>query len=118
MNNLKLESENDYKGMEVPINGCFWNIEEIHGQSPCFADGLYFGKTFYIDKKIYINANVSKEEKYKTLCHELTHAFIAEYLLNSGKDIRYNEEELCDFVGHYAKYIVTLADKFYPKAGV
>ncbi|MCI9085751.1 MAG: ImmA/IrrE family metallo-endopeptidase [Clostridia bacterium] len=105
--------------IEVPINGCFWSIEEAHGQSPCFDDVLYFGKTFYVDKKIYINANLSKEQKYKTLCHELAHAFIAEYLLDpQERNRKFNEEEMCDFIGHYAKQIVTLADKFYPKAGV
>lgn len=102
--------------MKVNINGCEWTILETNGQSAVLdASALYFGKTFYFEKIIYINESLPLEQKRKTLAHELTHAFLSETQIHyhDKNDEPYTEEMLCEFVGHYGEQISSIVNEYF-----
>lgn len=62
-----------------------------------------FGLTFYKDHKIWIAKDLCKDEKVRTLKHELTHCYIWE---NGFYHIDFNDEEIiCDFVASIYNFI-------------
>ena len=103
--------------LEVTINKCTWTIVEVDGQSAMLSDGFFFGRTFFFDKKICINANISEDQKRKTLAHELCHAFLSETQIHyhDKNDEPYTEEMLCEFVGHYAESILKIVDQYFDR---
>lgn len=92
--------------MEFIINNDKWKIEEKPAEE---MKNLYetqkypdedvffvFGLTNRAEHQIYINKNMVKEQKIKTLKHELTHCYIWEYGLYNVPD--FTEEMVCDLV--------------------
>lgn len=57
---------------------------------------MCFGLTNKAEHKIIINKDMCKDQKIRTLKHELTHCYIWEYGLYNAGDI--NEELICDIV--------------------
>ena len=98
--------------MQFNINGCKWEVLECSGSEIPLNDGFFFGRTFFLEKRIYINNALPHELKIKTLRHELTHAFLAETQINQEKEQQYSEEMLCDFVGHYGGQIEAIVDSW------
>lgn len=70
----------------------------------------YFGSTFTDDCVIYIDKDLPKERKKKTLIHELTHCYINEYITHQEKS--YDEEMVADIVANSYKTINSIIEKY------
>lgn len=68
-----------------------------------------WGVMYGAEHEIYIDKSLDTQTKYKTLIHELTHAFIFD--TQAKEDDLYTEEELCNFVSLYGYLIVDLAEE-------
>ena len=83
--------------MEVVINGLTWSIYYIAEEH--FPDKkanlTYFGITYNMSLRIYINKEMHKDLLRRTIIHELTHAYGFSYGYNLNKC---NEEDICRFV--------------------
>lgn len=102
--------------MSIIIFGQVWNIKECSNSEIPMNDGLFYGRTFYFDKTIYLNKDSTIEQKQQTLRHELTHAFIHEtQVISQEKDFSFTEEMLCEFVGKYGNEIENIANKYFNK---
>ena len=98
--------------MKVKINGCKWKIKECSGNEMPFADGTFNGRIYYIEKHIYLNSVAKKKKKIKTLRHELVHAFIQETQIFNEEEVKWTEEMLCEFVGHYGGQIEDIVQQY------
>ena len=56
---------------------------------------IYFGYTSYTEHKIVLNKDLNKEEKIKTLKHELAHCWLHNYGHTFSE---YGEEDVCEIV--------------------
>ena len=83
--------------MEITINGLTWSIYYIAEEH--FPDKkanlTYFGITYNMSLRIYINKEMHKDILRRTIIHELTHAYGFSYGYNLNKC---NEEDICRFV--------------------
>ena len=99
--------------MKFKINGVDWQIEKCSNSELQLADGLFCGRTFFFDRKIYINKDLIPNVIEETVRHELTHAFLYQtQILSQEKDFAYSEEMLCEFVGKYGKAIEKIAERY------
>lgn len=99
--------------MKFKINGAMWTIEKCSNNELPLSDGLFAGRTFYFDRKIYINKDLDRALLEETIRHELTHAFIYQtQILNQEEDFKYSQEMLCEFVGKYGKEIERIAERY------
>lgn len=96
--------------MKFTINNHKWKIEikpmeellvEYHKRKPDAYS--VFGLTFYQEHKIWIAEELCKDEKTRTLKHELTHCYIWEM---GFYNVEFNYEEvICDFVASIYGFI-------------
>lgn len=95
--------------MNFVINGMKWNIIEKPTRSPeLLCDGREcYGTCWRSRQEIYLDESIPEDRKLKTLQHELAHAFMDAYV-PMPKD-EYTEEDMCEFVGLYAKEISDIA---------
>ena len=85
--------------MKITINNCKWEIKECSNSEVPLSDGMFYGRTYYFDKIIYINKDCSLDQKAKTLRHELTHAYLQEtQIFYQEEKKEFTEEMLCEFV--------------------
>lgn len=93
------------------INNHEWLIEEKEGKELLEEYNKRTGKTgymcngltFYKDHKIWIAKELCKDEKERTLKHELTHCYIWEM---GFYNVEFNYEEIiCDFVASIYDFI-------------
>ena len=102
--------------MKFSINGCEWEIKECNNNAAPLCNVSLCGRTYFFDKRIFLNENLPRDQKEKTLRHELAHAFITEtQITTQNKDEEYNEEMLCEFVGHYGKQIEAICAVYFDK---
>ena len=105
--------------MEFKINNDNWKIEEVDKNS---LKEMYeketqektyfvFGVTVKSRHIIYINKDMCKGQKIKTLKHELTHCYIWEYGLYNVLDI--NEEVVCDIVACSNDFINKIINEYF-----
>lgn len=92
-------------GSRIKINDINWYIieenEGIHlGKDD---DNFVVGLCDTLEHKIYLYNKLEIEHKYKTLIHEMTHAYISSY---GFKDIIFDEENICNFFEAYGKQII------------
>lgn len=100
------------------INNDRWTIEEknkdelkeLYEQEALEKVSYVFGVTIKSKHIIYINKDMCKEQKIKSLKHELTHCYIWEYGLYNVLDI--NEEVICDIVSCSNDFINEVVDKY------
>lgn len=89
--------------MKFTMNNNKWEIKEIdkkylidrynkEHEQPCY---YAFGLTDYAQHIIYINEEMCKEQKIKTLFHELMHCYLWEYGVCDFT--QFNEEDVCNF---------------------
>jgi len=83
----------------LEINGNVWEVIICRKRIPGHSDSV--GICDNNEKKIYIDGALSKDEKAKTLIHELLHALEFEYRLNIPHPLIYKLETpiyklLCD----------------------
>ena len=105
--------------MEFKINNDNWKIEEMDKNSlkEMYEKGtqektyFVFGVTVKSKHIIYINKDMCKEQKIKTLKHELTHCYIWEYGLYNVLDI--NEEVICDIVACSNDFINKIINEYF-----
>ena len=101
------------------INNHIWVIEEKRGEELLEVykertgnNNSYMcnGLTFYKEHKIWIAQDLCKDEKIRTLKHELTHCYIWEM---GFYNVEFNYEEvICDFVATIYDFIKkVLSDK-------
>lgn len=104
--------------MNFEINNDKWQIKEIgkdelkklYEKSMEEKAYFVFGVTEKHTHTIYINKDMCKEQKIKTLKHELTHCYIWEYGLYNVVDI--NEEIICDIVASSNNFINEIINRF------
>ena len=89
---------------EFKINNNIWKIIEKDAQTLLEKfnstnedqTSFVFGITLYPTHEIWINKDTCKEQKIKTLKHELTHCYIWNYGLYNVP--HFTEEMICDLV--------------------
>lgn len=67
------------------------------------------GSTHFETRKIYLSCELLEPDMRIVLMHELTHAVLFDTQIESKEG--YTEENMCDFVGMYGKYITDAANK-------
>lgn len=90
--------------MSFKINNNNWKIIEKDAQTLLEKfnstnedqTSFVFGITLYPTHEIWINKDMCKEQKIKTLKHELTHCYIWNYGLYNVP--HFTEEMICDLV--------------------
>lgn len=104
--------------MEFKINNHKWRIEEkskqelINMYNEQYEEAAYFvfGLTLRPKHLIYINKEMCKDQKIKTLKHELTHCYIWEYGLYNVPN--FNEEMVCDLVSSSNDFINEVVNQY------
>lgn len=104
--------------MEFKINNHKWRIEEkskqelINMYNEQYKEEAYFvfGLTLKSKHLIYISKEMCKDQKIKTLKHELTHCYIWEYGLYNVPN--FNEEMVCDLVSSSNDFINEIVNKY------
>lgn len=104
--------------VEFYINNDKWIIEEkpkdllLKMYNEQYDEEAYyvFGLTIKSEHKIYINKEICKDAKIKTLKHELTHCYIWNYGLYNVPN--FNEEMVCDLVSSINDFINDIVGKF------
>lgn len=104
--------------LKFKINNDVWQIEEkkkdelkeLYETGTQEKTYFVFGVTVKSKHCIYINQDMCKEQKIKTLKHELTHCYIWEYGLYNVMDI--NEEVICDIVACSNDFINEVIEQY------
>ena len=86
--------------MKFKINNEEWSIietnqEELKKLNNDDDSKYVYGLTKYENQTIYLWKDISREQKRKTLIHELTHCYISTVLF-SDKHLNMDIETLCD----------------------
>ena len=100
--------------MEVVINELKYTIKEVDVIDKKENEGEIIGLTKYVEQEILLLKSLSKEQKIKTLRHELTHVFLWAY--GFGQVIELPIETICEFIGIYSKKIANIADKYFKES--
>jgi hypothetical protein len=100
------------KIMIAKINGLDWVITVVPDDNPEIEseDKYIFGSTNIFKQVISINEKIQPTSLMPTLLHELTHAALFSYGLDSHDT--FTKEEMCDFFGAHGKEIVDIAKRF------
>ncbi len=106
--------------MEFKINNDEWIIEEktskemieLYSAQKYPNEDVFFvfGLTNKADHIIYINKDMCKEQKVKTLKHELTHCYIWNHGLYNVPN--FNEEMVCDLVASSNDFINKIVKQY------
>ena len=106
--------------MKFKINNDEWEIEEKSAQEmidlysiqkyPDEDVFFVFGLTNKAKHLIYINKEMCREQKIKTLKHELTHCYIWNYGLYNVP--HFTEEMVCDLVSSISDFINEIVCKY------
>lgn len=101
--------------MKLKINGIEWLIDEVDGTDSRLTvnSACCFGTTHFRENAIYLHQALKDDAKKRVLIHELSHAFISEFLI--GETSQFNDEQLCDFVANYSQAINDMADAYFSK---
>lgn len=105
--------KDNLKDIEFEVNNNKWCIQEVPSKALINmytddrgnTDNVYyiFGLTNKSDHIIYVNQEMCKDQKVKTLKHELTHCYIWNHGLYNVPS--YNEEMVCDLVSSITDFI-------------
>ena len=105
--------------MKFQMNNNEWEIKEItkqylvdrynseHEQKCYYA----FGLTDYAQHIIYLNEEMCKEQKKKTLKHELMHCYLWEYGVCDFNE--FSEEDLCNFSASSHDIIHKIVEEYF-----
>lgn len=102
--------------MKFKINNDHWEIKEIDKDKMrelwkkiTDEDTCVFGLTIKTSQIIFLNSDICKEQRIKTLKHELTHCYIWEYgLYYTNAD----EETICEIVAKSNDFINEIVNKY------
>lgn len=102
--------------MKFKINNDNWEIREIdkdkmreYWQRITGEETCVFGITAKTLQIIFLNSDICKEQKIKTLKHELTHCYIWEYGLYYADA---DEETICEIVAKSNDFINEIVEKY------
>lgn len=102
--------------IKVKINGITWKVFGTSADDEAFnaEEGEeVMGITWFTKGEIYlVTENISSELLYRTIKHELTHAFLFSYGINKET---LTEEEVCNFVEVYAEDIIKKANSIFKR---
>lgn len=102
------------------INNDTWQIEEKCKdellelyKKECKEDDIYmvYGVTKKSNQIIYINSEMSEQQKRKTLMHELMHCYLYEFGIHNF--LSFDEEDLCNFSAHSHDIIHKIVKDYY-----
>ena len=104
--------------MKFNINNDIWQIKEVDSQKllekynkEFDSDSTFcFGVTLYPKHEIWINKDMCKAQKNKTLKHELTHVYIWEHGLYNVPN--FTEEMVCDLVASCSNIINQIVSNY------
>ena len=99
------------KDYEYEIIECDKTDSDIYNS----GEVKYYGRTFYMSQVIKIYKYLSPIRKRQTLIHELTHAFLDVYLAGQSLTGKYNEEDVCCFMGTYSEDILRIVNEYFNK---
>lgn len=85
-------------------------IEILNYKNEIAGDGHYLGLFTPTNSTIYINTNLSEEQKRKTLIHELTHCYIWSYCTQIEQ---LNEDDLCNINANSFDIIYEILDGYF-----
>ena len=112
--------------MKIEINNIGWEIEELtqeqikiiqnernakEEENIKSINDRYFGITYTDINKIYIDKDLPKDRKKKTLLHELTHCYIESFITHTEKN--YTEEEVADIVANSFYIIKDIIERYF-----
>lgn len=108
--------------MKFKMNDRDWEIKEVEQEK--FWKELerkqedntcsYFGLCLYKKQEIWIDKNMTTEQKRQTLRHELMHCYIGSYI--SFEDISITEDLLCDISSNSHDIIHEIVEKYFKNA--
>jgi len=109
--------------MKFKMNGREWTIKEVSQED--FLEynrkngidennRFYYGRTMVIEQEIWMFKDLSKEQKRKTLYHELMHCYLMSYLTFMSMD-NVDEEFWCDISGNSHDIIHEIAENYFNK---
>ena len=103
--------------MKIQINGVDWEIIELPREellkkyselSNTGEINFLFGYASYVTNTIYLNEEVIDKEH--TLYHELVHAYLNSFGLQSDN---YNEEDICNVASRSSKLINEIIEEYF-----
>ena len=103
--------------MKFKMNDRYWIIKEV-GQEEFWKDeektkdGYYFGRTCFDIQEIWLDKDISIEQKRKTLYHELTHCYRGMYIGFNSLDGQ-DEEIWCDIVENSHDMIHRIVEEYF-----
>lgn len=106
--------------MKFKMNEREWEIIEenqdtikqiVREHGDIVSDGKYFGITYQDDSKIYLDNNICKDQKIRTLMHELMHCYIACYISNTIEN--FDEEILCNISSNSHDIIHKIVEDYF-----
>lgn len=102
--------------MKFKINNDNWEIKEVNKDKMkeiwnrmTGEDTCVFGLTVKTSQIIFINSDICKEQKIKTLKHELAHCYIWEY---GFYYVDADEETICEIVAKSNDFINEVVNKY------
>lgn len=108
------------------MNGIEWNIIEIsqveikqiqnkrkgnEEENIKDINNRYYGITYTDECIIYLDKDLKKDRKRKTLLHELTHCYINNYITHEDKS--YDEEMVADIVSNSFDIITNILNNYF-----
>ena len=106
--------------MKFEINGIEWTIREEDEKSKYLTiidqqgkECQAIGFCAHENKYILLAKQLPKDQKVRTLRHELTHAFCYDCLVSNRYE--FDQEALCEFVAIYSPRINQIADDYFVK---
>lgn len=105
--------------MRIRIYNETWTVTEVTQErlqelmEDKTDDFTYWGLCQQFHNEIYLLKELGPQRKKAVLYHEVTHAITA---IECGKDGKYSEEDLCNFIGqHFAELNNVVKEYFKPK---
>lgn len=102
--------------MKIKIKDYEFNIIEVDKTDKDFVrndDLMLYGQTVYENQTIKVYKNLPYIRKRQTLIHELTHAFMDVYLASYHLKDKFDEEDICCFMGTYSEDILKIVNDYF-----
>lgn len=106
--------------MEFSMNGNTWLIKQVDQRTFWEDDDeldkmnnreCYFGRTKYDKKEIWLWNKISREQKIKTLYHELLHCYRGSYI--TFNELNNTSEDIwCDITANSHDIIDSIANEY------
>ena len=101
--------------MKFEINGKQFIIKEVEQNKLMEykqdTEGYFYGQTHFQTQEIWIDKELTKEQKRRTLYHELMHCYIVSYI--TTQDLTYEEELLCDISANSHDIIHKIVEDYF-----